>query len=258
MRPPPISRGNRTAREGFRMASVYKPAGRATYRVEFKDQHGKPRTVSSGMKDRRAAEELGRKLEQDAELLRAGKAPQWAELTGPYLGLGAAPERPDRARALAAFLDELSRRNDESGPESRNHRDKRTKLERIGRECGWDGPDRIEPGAFTEFLGRLARAGRSPRTQNFYRAALGQFAAYCRRRGWLRGDPLAEVDAARVGAAGRRRLRRAFEPPHELESLCAAATPGRAMVYRVAAYSGFRRSELLRLRREDCTPAGPR
>src|SRR5581483_4032063 len=115
-----------------------------------------------------------------------------------------------------------------------------------------------EPGAFTEFLGRLARAGRSPRTQNFYRAALGQFAAYCRRRGWLRGDPLAEVDAARVGAAGRRRLRRAFEPPHELESLCAAATPGREMVYRVAAYSGFRRSELLRLRREDCTPAGPR
>ena len=49
------------------MASVYRPTGRSIYRIEFRDQRGHARTVSSGMKDKRCAQELGRKLEDDAE-----------------------------------------------------------------------------------------------------------------------------------------------------------------------------------------------
>ena len=68
------------------MASVYKPAG-ATWRIEFKDQHDKTRTISSGTDDKRIAESLGLKLEEDADRLRVGMAPKHIEYTAPYLGL---------------------------------------------------------------------------------------------------------------------------------------------------------------------------
>jgi integrase len=62
----------------------------------------------------------------------------------------------------------------------------------------------------------------------------------------------------KVGQAGRRRLRRAYTLG-EVERLCAATgREGTRVVYRVAAFSGFRRGELRRLRKEDCTPTGPR
>jgi integrase len=62
----------------------------------------------------------------------------------------------------------------------------------------------------------------------------------------------------KVGQAGRRRLRRAYTLA-EVERLCAAATrEGTRVVYRVAAFSGFRRGEMRRLKKEDCTPTGER
>jgi integrase len=69
------------------MASVFRPSGRTIYRIEFKDQHGQTRVVSSGMKDRRAAEGLAHLLERDAELIRGGREPRDPELTAVHLGL---------------------------------------------------------------------------------------------------------------------------------------------------------------------------
>ena len=69
------------------MASVYRPTGRNIYRIEFKDQHGKIKTISSGTDDKRVAENLGMKLEEDADRIRVGMAPKHIDFTAPYLGL---------------------------------------------------------------------------------------------------------------------------------------------------------------------------
>ncbi len=57
------------------MASVYKPKGRSIYRIEFKDQHGQNKKISSGTVDKRVAESLGLKIEEDADRIRVGMAP---------------------------------------------------------------------------------------------------------------------------------------------------------------------------------------
>lgn len=54
-----------------------------------------------------------------------------------------------------------------------------------------------------------------------------------------------------------RRLRRAFTML-EFRRLLSVARPNLQLVYTVAAYSGFRRGELRRLVKEDCTPTGDR
>jgi integrase len=70
------------------MSSVYRPKGRTIWWMEFKDQHGVTRTnVSTGMKDRRAAEGLAHIVERDAERILAGQVPLEPTLSAPYLGL---------------------------------------------------------------------------------------------------------------------------------------------------------------------------
>lgn len=69
------------------MASVYKPKGRTIYRIEFKDQYGVTRTVSSGMEVKRNAEQLAAKIEHDADRVRSGMQLESGDLTGAFLGL---------------------------------------------------------------------------------------------------------------------------------------------------------------------------
>jgi integrase len=238
------------------MASVYKPKGRHIYRVEFKDQHGKIKTISSGTDDKRVAENLGAKIEEDADRLRVGMPPKNIDYTGPYLGLVA--QRRGRVKwneATDASLAELERHG--SGPGGKHHRDVRVHLKRWAEACGWKTLDEATPAAISHFLGRLQAEGRSPRTQNHYLAHLRQMLAWAvKPQGWLTKNPAAEVDAARVGAAGRRRLRRAYSA-EEFRHLLAAAPFSRQIIYQTAAYSGLRRSELRRLEKQDCDPCGP-
>jgi integrase len=69
------------------VATVYRPKGRNIYRIEFKDQFGRPRKISSGTDDKRFAESLALKLEEDAERIRFGREPLHGNLTAAYLGL---------------------------------------------------------------------------------------------------------------------------------------------------------------------------
>ena len=57
------------------------------------------------------AEALGDKIEEDADRLRVGMAPNYAELTGPYLGLVALERRAGKPweEAQAAYLAEAVR-----------------------------------------------------------------------------------------------------------------------------------------------------
>ena len=237
------------------MASVYKPAGRNIYRVEFKDQFGKTKTISSGTDDKRVAENLGMKIEEDADRIRVGMPPEHGDYTGPYLGLVAMHRgRVKWSEAADAYLTELERHG--SGPGGKHHRDVPS-TQALGEVCGWKTIGEATPAAITQFLGRLQAEGRSPRTQNHYLAHLRQMLAWAvKPQGWITKNPADKVEAARVGAAGRRRLRRAYGAD-EWRRLLAAAPPYRQTIYQVAAYSGLRRSELRRLEKQDCDPCGP-
>ena len=133
----------------------------------------------------------------------------------------------------------------------------RVHLKRWAQECGWKTIDEVAPPAISQFLHQLQEQGRAPRTQNHYLAHLRQLLAWAvKPQGWLTKNAAEQIDAARVGAAGRRRLRRAYTAD-EWRRLLASAPPYRQTIYRVAAYSGLRRSELGRLQKQDCDPCGP-
>ena len=141
------------------MATVYLPKGRNIYRIEFRNQYSKTQKISSGSDDKRIAESLGMKLEEDADRIRVGLVPKHAEITGPYLGL--VPMIRGRIKwseATKTYLTELERQG--SGPESKHHRDVRVHLWRWGKDCGWKTIDEATPAAISAFLGRLQEEGR--------------------------------------------------------------------------------------------------
>lgn len=239
------------------MASVYRPSGRKVYRIEFKDQNGIVRTVSSGVTDQQVARSLGSKLQEDVDRHRVGLPPKHPEQTDVYLGLF-----QDRAEAVSLwddavskYLAEIARRTDAGDAETQHLRVNRSLLSVIKKECHCKQLGDLRRDAFTQFLCRLAKKGRSPRTQNMYLQIAQCFLDWSVDQGWLNASPLKDMEKLKIGQAGRRIVRRAFTQ-EELQKLYTAVSPYRAMVYRVAAYSGFRRQELLRLRKEDCTPTG--
>jgi integrase len=255
------------------MASVYKPKGRHIYRIEFKDQHGRMKKISSGCTDERAAESLGRKIEEDAERIRVGLAPKDPDLTGPYLGLVPLTARAVRSweDAQDKYLAELKRQD-----RSASHlRDVGQILGKVRQWTGWQSLGDVSADRMGAYLRWLASegwprgkkekpAGRSPRTQNHHLKKARAFLAWCVDQGWLLENPVQRVKLVRVGPGGRRHLRRAlsaeelgrvFRQADEWTSADSHYAGQRALLYRVAAFSGFRRSELLRLRKEDCTPS---
>jgi integrase len=224
--------------------------------MKYKDRHGVMTDwVSTGMKDRRVAEGLVSMVERDAERLAAGMLPQNLRYTAKFLGLDS-PVGKNWPESVAAYLNELTRQG--SGPDARHHIDSRILLKRIERECGWKGLLDIHPGTFTDFLGRLAAAGRAPRTQNRYFDVLRAACNFWVRVEWLEKSPLDRLRPVKVGQAGRRRLRRAYTALEFQRLLAAPQREHCRIAYRVAAFSGFRYSELRRLEKEDCTPTGPR
>jgi integrase len=79
----------------------------------------------------------------------------------------------------------------------------------------------------------------------------------------VRENPFDGVDGTKGGPGARVRIRRALTQGELAEVVAAARGEGgcgpmRAVAYQVTAYSGFRRGELKRMRKEDCTPLGPR
>jgi integrase len=111
-------------------------------------------------------------------------------------------------------------------------------------------PERIRKAlarlAETELKGHKHKHGRrpTPKTMNAYRGALHAFFS------WLvkleRWDRNPVISVARVAETGPARPRRALELA-ELEAFLASVPPIRGVVYRVAATTGLRRSELAAL-----------
>ena len=154
------------------MASVYRPAGRKLYRIEFKDQHDRTLTVSSGCVDKRTAEGLAHLIERDVQLIQAGQEPRNRQATWKHLGLEP-PHSTARtwAEAVQSYLDDLARRG--SKPAETHYREVRRKLSRIQAECGWATLIAVKSADFTRFLARLGEQGRAPEPRTATRRRSG-------------------------------------------------------------------------------------
>ena len=244
------------------MASIYQPSGRKTYRIEFRDQHGGLRTISSGVKDKRVAQDLARKLEEDVQSLKVGNEPRYRNATYSFLGidppLSGAMEHPWQM-ALDAFLAEQKRQ----GISASYLQTTRSCLGIVQKWAGWRTLADVKPDQIGEFLREIAAKGRSACTQNHYRKYLRSFLGFCVEQGWMSSNPALKVKRIKLTQATRKRLRRALTMEElarlltrtaEHETADLRARDHRTITYQVAAFAGFRRSEMLRLIKEDCSP----
>jgi integrase len=227
------------------MPSVFKPKGRHIYRIEFKNQHGKTKVISSGTTDEKVAASLAAKIQEDADRLRANMAPLHPDLTGPYLGLVQFSSRRETlAETIKLYLADLERR----GKAAATVRHARLVLNRVVARCAWGFLADITADSLTRFLARLRQDGGAPNSANAYRDRLHTFLEWCIDQGRLHTNPIHRVkrsDATR----SRPYKRRAFTAD-ELRSLLAVA-PRHRDLYTVAALSGLRKKELHLLEKRD-------
>jgi integrase len=226
------------------MVSVWKPTRkkegkRVKYRhyyYSYRDHTGK-RVIQKGYTDRAATRELAERKQKEADRKREGIPTQ-------------VQERKDYQGALEEYLAEMVRRG--SPPGGSNHAGARQALTRWARECGWKATQDINTQQVESKLGSWSKESMAPATQNLYHTRLNHFCSYCQRRGWLAHNPVQGIQKAKVGERGKRRRRRAYTPS-ELARLLQVAGP-RALVYQLAAWSGFRRKEVRQLQKQDCDP----
>ena len=224
------------------MASVYKPSPHARkYRIAYINELGQ-RVNVSGYRDKQASLAKARQLERDAERARAGL---------PVANSG------QRSKPLHETIDlyliDLVRRG--TAENTDHYKETRRILYRLEKDCGWKNLSAIRAEDLTQFLGELASRGRSPRTLNSYHEILDWFLNWCVRQSWLEESPIRRLQKAKVGEAGRRCRRRPFQDDEWKAFIQAAGV--RRTIYEVAAFSGFRRSELARMQKRDCQPLGP-
>jgi integrase len=114
----------------------------------------------------------------------------------------------------------------------------------------------LNEGSLNHYLARLLDSGKSFRSRNYLLAAFKSFAKFLVDCDELRQNPFARIKKLNEDADPKRRRRRPLTPD-EFERLIAAAERGpqiegmsgidRAMLYILAAWTGYRRSELSRL-----------
>jgi len=254
------------------MARIYRRSDKdGMYYADLPNIHGARRRVPAG-KVARAAEEVARRLEQAVEFARAKLPPsaelsQWLESQPPrhlsrYVRLGllspdaASMHRPVRS-VLPVWIAEMeSRKRD-----PRHIRQTQAHVEGVLADAEITHWNEASQAKIRAALDRYAsESDLSARTRNARLVAIRSFALWCRGNGYAASDPTAGI-AKLDEKADRRRVRRDLPPEHLRRLLAAArasgeavrgmAGPDRAMLYLVAASTGWRWSELRRLRRMD-------
>lgn len=222
------------------MASVYRPNGAKKYKIAYIDENGLRRTVP-GFRDKMASKEKARRLEQEAERIRAGlPVVQTRHLQIPL------------EQAIPAYLENLiAKGSPTTGP---HYRESKRILNKIAKATNWKALRDIHPATFQEHLNTLAKTN-SPRTRNRYHETLRAFCNWCVEKRYFETSPIGHLKMTTVGQKGRRRIRRAFTM-EELQALLAVAPPDRAAIYLVAALSGYRKKELREMTTSDLSPNG--
>jgi len=227
------------------MATIYKRKQdktnrRACWYIGYTDYRGK-RTTAKGFTDKAATEQLAASLEDDARQIRAGLKP-----------VPIAAGKEPIAESIARFREHL---------ETRDITDKQVneviaKVTRLVEVNGWTLARQITDADIERQLAVFRTQGMSKRTSNHYVRAMKQFARWLAKTRRLRQDPL--LDLAMLNADTDRRHPRRPLSPEELTRLVAAAETGtdvegisgidRAMMYLIAAWTGYRKGEIGSLR----------
>jgi site-specific recombinase XerD len=162
------------------------------------------------------------------------------------------PTEEERRRPLADHLREFESYLRNRGVTPKQVQETLRMLQRLIDHRKWRLIGDITAGAALEFLGQLRQEGRSAQTYNHYLKAAKQFTRWLVRERRTLFDPLAHVARLNV-RVDRRHDRRALSQ-EEFARLVEAARngkrvegisgPDRAMLYVLAAWTGFRKGEL--------------
>ena len=235
-----------------------------TYVIDFRDQQGDRRLLSSGLRDKASAQHMERMLVRlvdhakltaplDEVLLRfvEGLPAKLQEKLVELRLVG--PEQAAILRPLDALLDDWSRHL-EARELSAHHRVSMVSQARLvvtesgAKRWGDLNADRVEA-----LLAERREKGWSGRTSNAHLIAVRAFVAWAMKRGIGGKNPLARLE--RVAAGGE--LTRRALTIEESERFVAAAAAGpdvdgvsgvaRALIYRVVLATGLRKNELATL-----------
>jgi len=211
-------------------------------------------TVSTGLRDKRAAAEIDSKVQRLAALQIAGRVPErdlieWVNSTSAKirkriyeLGLIDGASQHSQ-KPVQHHIEEYLADCDDQSPTHVNN--KRTELTRMVKDAGVSRLIDLTPERIAPFLHDLKASGQSARSVNRYRQTIKAFANWCRKQGRIvyhRLDALRREDEKK----DKRRPRRAATEA-ELEALMATAPPDRRLKYLMAVHTGLRRKELLSL-----------
>ncbi|RCS41245.1 hypothetical protein DTL42_22005 [Bremerella cremea] len=219
--------------------------------IKYKDENGVWQCVP-GFKDKSATYELAAKLERDAELARRGVVD---------------PFEKYRKTPLAEHLQEFKLQLQDKGNSEKHVNLIFDRVKAVADSCTFTFTSDISASKVQSYLGKLRNNGLSIETRNHYLSAFKQF---CR---WLVSDRrVSESPVSHLrkenSKTDRRHDRRALSDD-EFRRLIEAAETGsvveavsgkdRAMIYVLAAWTGYRRAELasLTLRSFDLTGENP-
>ena len=227
------------------MATVYKRKRDAAKRrsfwyIGFTDYRGKRKTVR-GYSDKGATERLAASLEEEARLIRDGLKP--IPLTN---------DNEFVEQAIASFKEHLQ----DKDVSTKQVGEVVGKLNRLAQDCRWQSVRQISDSDVERRLSQYRSEGMGKRTSNHYLRAIKQFASWLVATRRLRENPLTQLKMLNADT-DRRHARRALAP-EELSRLVLAASmgrviegisgPDRAMMYLIAAWTGYRKGEIGSLR----------
>lgn len=221
--------------------TLFKRNRRGLWIASWFDCTGKRREKSTRTTDRRAAELILSKLVSDTAVRRAG-------VIDPRTDRYAAAERRPLSEHVADWKAALTAK----GVTPRHVALHLARAEAMLAAISAERLSDLSASAIQTAIGELHDSGRSLQTCNYYLRAVKQFSRWLHRDGRVRDDSLAHL--AGYNAATDRRYKRRALDAGELRLLIDAAEhgpawrrmagPDRAMLYRIAAGTGYRASEL--------------
>ena len=204
--------------------------------MKFRDGRGRV-CRQPGFTDKTATLQWAVRLEREAQLERAGQHD---------------PFKKHRGRLLLEHLVDF-----EQSLRAKNDTDEHiaiimARIKRVLKACKFASMSDLSASAVVNCLSALRQAGTSVQTSNHYLRAIKQFARWLVLDRRMSENPLAHLATLNV-EVDRRRRRRALSPV-EFDRLIAAAESGpvvmglagqdRAILYIIAAYTGYRRGEI--------------
>ena len=228
------------------MATIYKRKQdslkrRQYWYIGFTDSQGK-RCTKRGFTDRAATERLAFQIEEEMRMVKEG-------LKAPALDL--------KQFTIVQAVTEFSRHLANRDVSEKQVWAVSSKIQRVMASCGYHRVIEIRGTGVENCLGVYRAEGMSKQTSNHYLTAIGQFCRWLVKTRRLTENPVADLKKLNV-QTDRRHDRRALSM-EEFSRLLEATKSGRtvegivgtdrAMMYVLAAWTGYRKGEIGSLRR---------